>query len=53
MVTLEWDDITDDPDMFEDTIMKICKSDPVQDTWCMNACEINVSIDASSLATEI
>ena len=53
MVTKGWDDETADTlliGMVAETITRVKKNDPTRRDWCMQGKEMNVWVDASSLA---
>ena len=55
-VTAGWDDETHDPQlrsMLLDTMARVHQNDPVRGEWCVDAKELNVWVDASSLATGV
>ena len=55
-VTRGWDDTTEDVplrQMVRETITRVTQSDPSLSLWCATGQDINVWIDASSLATGV
>ena len=50
-----WDDkVTDVPlTTITEIIARVCQADPVRGTWCVDGPELDVWVDASSLATGV